>query len=499
MIRITVKTTDHEADRIVLAERGDNLLDCLRNAGIPLRADCGGIGTCGKCRVTIDGTPALACMTYVTRDISVTLPTDTGTEDQISAERDDLLTAERAARAADTNTGSAAGCFAAVDLGTTTIAVSLIDRAAGNVLASASFLNPQYTFGADVISRINVSLDDSSKLSKMIRERIGAELASLLQTAGVGASGLDLIVIAGNTTMSYILLGLPCRSLGFAPFKPAFAAGGRYEAAELFGSGFADTKCLLVPYLSAFVGGDITSGLIATEREGDYLIIDMGTNGELAYMTGEKLLCTSTAAGPAFEGVNLTCGMGGTAGAVSKVWLDNGELQFKTIADAAARGICGSGVLDLMACLIAAGAVKANGKFNDEHPFVADRQVSLAGDVVFTQKDAREFQLAKSAVRSGVEILFAEAGAVPGKVLLAGGFGQHLDPESAFATGLLPESLRGRVTAAGNTSLAGAVRIGFDTALLDRAEYYAKKSREINLAAHKNFSDSFMTYMRFDT
>jgi uncharacterized 2Fe-2S/4Fe-4S cluster protein (DUF4445 family) len=152
-----------------------------------------------------------------------------------------------------------------------------------------------------------------------------------------------------------------------------------------------------------------------------------------------------------------------------------------------------------MACLITSGAVKANGKLNDAHPLIREKQVVISGDVVFTQKDVREFQLAKSAIRSGVEILFAEAGGVmPDKVLLAGGFGQHLDPESAFATGLLPASLRGRVTAAGNTSLAGAVRLGFDPSLLGRANDYAKKSHEINLAAHKDFNDSFMTFMRFD-
>lgn len=505
MITITIEGTG----KTVRAGRGDNLLTCLRTAGLPVRADCGGIGTCGKCRVLVDGEPALACKTIVTKDITVALP-DAGGAAELNAEENDLLTArqvaadaaadgrERDGLAADFG-GGEAPCFIAVDLGTTTIAVSLIDRARGSVLSSSSFLNPQHTFGADVISRINASLDDSSVLSALVRERIAREMAAVMQETGVGRDGLGRIVIAGNTTMSYILLGLPCRSLGFAPFAPAYPAGGYYDGEPLFGSGFAGVKCLVLPYLSAFVGGDITAGLLSADHRGDYFIIDMGTNGELASMTGGRLLCSSTAAGPAFEGVNLSCGMGGTAGAVSRVWLDSNELRFEAIAGAEPVGICGSGVLDIVACLIRAGAMRRGGKLDEDHPLVSDKRVVISGQVVFTQKDVREFQLAKSAIRSGIEILIAEAGGiVPDRVLLAGGFGQHLDPESAFVTGLLPASLRGRVTAAGNTSLAGAIRVGFDPSLLARADDYIKMSREINLATHPDFSDMFMSFMRFE-
>jgi uncharacterized 2Fe-2S/4Fe-4S cluster protein (DUF4445 family) len=223
----------------------------------------------------------------------------------------------------------------------------------------------------------------------------------------------------------------------------------------------------------------------------------MGTNGELAYMTDGNLLCSSTAAGPAFEGVNLSYGMGGTAGAVSRIWLDSGKLRYQTIADKPARGICGSGVLDIMACLIKSKAVKSSGKLDSAHELVCNNQIVIDSDVVFTQRDIREFQLAKSAIRSGIEILISEAGGiVPKRVLLAGGFGQHLDPESAFTAGLLPTSLRGKVTAAGNTSLAGAIKLGFDSGLLVKADNYIKMSREINLATHPEFNDKFMDFMR---
>ncbi|MDR1068746.1 MAG: ASKHA domain-containing protein [Clostridiales Family XIII bacterium] len=505
MIRVRIEGTGKTAR----AGGGDNLLTCLREAGLPVRADCGGAGTCGKCRVLVDGKPALACQTILTREITVALPEMAGDE-ELSAGKNDLLTARQVAAGAArggsapdgfaaVSVGGEAPCFIAIDLGTTTIAVSLIDRARGSVLSSASFLNPQCAYGADVISRINASLDDSSALSALVRERLAGEMASMMQKTGVGRDGLGRIVVAGNTTMSYLLLGLPCRSLGFAPFKPAYPAGGYYEAGSLFGAEFSDVKCLVMPYLSAFVGGDITAGLLSADHRDDYFIIDMGTNGELASLTDGRLLCSSTAAGPAFEGVNLSCGMGGTAGAVSRVWLDSGEIRFATIGGKTPVGICGSGVLDIIACLIRAGAMRANGKLDESHPLVADKRVVIAGQVVFTQKDVREFQLAKSAIRSGIEILLAETGGVvPNCVLLAGGFGQHLDPESAFVTGLLPALLRGRVTAAGNTSLAGAIRVGFDPSLLERADDYRKISREINLATHPNFSDMFMNFMRFE-
>jgi uncharacterized 2Fe-2S/4Fe-4S cluster protein (DUF4445 family) len=268
-----------------------------------------------------------------------------------------------------------------------------------------------------------------------------------------------------------------------------------------------------MPFVSAYVGGDITSGLTARERcawdagtfaGGPYILVDMGTNGEIAYMRGDRLLCTSTAAGPAFEGGNISCGSGSVEGAISKVWIRDGAIGYETIGGAPARGICGSGLLDAMACFVREGIINRSGAMDADSPYVTDGRVVVAaagrerGDISLTQRDVREFQLAKSAVRSGIETLIGEfGGLVPDRLYLAGGFGQHLDADSAFVTGLLPESVRGRVVPVGNSSIAGATLAASDTDMLKAAYRTASRGEEINLASHPKFNTLFMEYMIF--
>jgi len=248
------------------------------------------------------------------------------------------------------------------------------------------------------------------------------------------------------------------------------------------------------------------------------MLIDMGTNGELAFRCGERLMTTSTAAGPALEGGNISCGMSGLPGAVYAVAYEGGgRFSCKTIGDKPAAGICGSGVISLMATLLDAGLVSGTGAFTEEADSIAETGEAIPGNkqlviaepgsgygggerLVFTQKDVREFQLAKGAVRAGVDILAEEMDELPKTLYLAGGFGQNIDIESAFRTGLIPRSFEGRIRFAGNTSLGGCIDACFEgeaAGPLPSLDIISA-AREINLGSHKNFNDKFMETMLFD-
>ncbi|MDR0294138.1 MAG: ASKHA domain-containing protein [Oscillospiraceae bacterium] len=339
------------------------------------------------------------------------------------------------------------GYGAAIDIGTTTVVMALLDLSAGAVVARHSFMNPQRAYGPDVISRIGAANSGASEeLRRLIGQSVASGVETLLKACGVGQ--IREIVIAGNTTMIYLLLGLPCESLGVFPFKPAYELEDRYW---LFG---CDTR--IIPWFAAFVGGDITAGLLYVPKESRFLLIDLGTNGEMALYDRGRLTVTSTAAGPAFEG--------------------------------SSRGGGASGAIDGLARLVRQGAVSETGL--------------LEGNCEFTQKEIRDLQLAKSAVRSGLEILLESAGLIYGEldaVYLAGGIGQTLDPDSAVTIGLLPRELKDKARPVGNASLGGAV------ALLLAPVRAAEEMRslltgftEINLAEHARFTHLFMENMLFE-
>ncbi|MDR0596493.1 MAG: ASKHA domain-containing protein [Clostridiales Family XIII bacterium] len=548
-------------DTVVRAEEGASLLDVIRANGIDIAADCGGRGRCGKCGVVVDGEPRLACETKVVSDISVALPERSGAYDILtdfgggvtSAGGGTVTSGVAGAGVVSERAGTSAGageCAIAIDIGTTTVVAKLIGLPSGEDVWAVAELNEQRVYGADVISRINASMDDSSLLSGVIVNQLDRMVSKLLAESGTDAARVARVVVAGNTTMCYLLLGLPCRSLGLAPFEPAFQFNEAYTYNEVFRADTLQAPVHILPFISAFIGGDITAGLLtldgkggeqhvteapsaviagadpqstpspAIEAEenandlGSYILVDMGTNGEIAYHSNNGLLCTSTAAGPAFEGGNISCGSGSVEGAISRLELANGankKFRYETIGGGAAHSICGSGILDAMACFADAGIVKPTGALNKKSPLVTEDGVPIAEGVTITQKDVREFQLAKSAIRAGIETLISESGGIiPDRLYLAGGFGQHLDPESAFRIGLIPEALRGKVIPIGNSSLAGAALAALtkpaaaNAASPQTSEDYLKtagaiasRGREINLATHPTFNKLFMEHMMF--
>jgi uncharacterized 2Fe-2S/4Fe-4S cluster protein (DUF4445 family) len=405
----------------------------------------------------------------------------------------------------------------AIDLGTTTIAASLIDTRTGETLASLSALNAQRAYGADILSRIDESLADASLLAGIIR----AQLASIIQRLLTGAAPQSplKLYISGNTTMSYLLLGLPCRSLASAPFRPEFPIAERYAGRDIFpdaahladpahATPIADilqaAEVYVLPYLSAFVGGDILSGLLTLPPDEDWLFVDLGTNGEMVLQKDGKRTGTSAAAGPAFEGGGISCGMGGLPGAIYELSPTDAtapgalSLRYKTIDGLPPEGLCGSGILDAMAVLLASGTIDRTGAFTvpakDNQILIAEHAAPVK-QIYLTQKDVRVFQLSKGAIRAGIEVLCAEAGGLPEKIHLAGGFGQALRPESAITTGLLPVEARGRITSLGNTSLIGAIMLAKGQAPWPPQQEIP--FREIILAEHPQFNDLFIKHMEF--
>ena len=420
---------------------------------------------------------------------------------------------------------------AAVDIGTTTIAAVLYRE--GRAVGTMGAWNPQSVFGADVISRMEASLEGKAdKLAAIVREAVSCLLTELAEHAGESAEAIETVIITGNTSMLYFLTQKDPRCLSRAPF----------EADELFGwwtiGEALDLSCrkadvYLPRCMSAFVGADITtailgSGLTETDRipgaDGSRkeaaaaidtnvscgeldgvsaarsgrsrLMVDVGTNGEIVLFHKEHLICCATAAGPAFEGAGLSCGMRGVAGAIDHVNWENGSWKVHVIGDreaSTAEGICGSGVIDGVAGLLESGLLEDTGYLEED--------VCFAGNVGLTAEDIREVQLAKGAIRAGMETLLAEekidAAGLEG-LYVAGGFGSYMSAKSAERIGLFPKIDLSRIKICGNAALAGAVRILHDRRLEKEATALAERAKTINLGSSAKFQEFYMEYMMFD-
>jgi uncharacterized 2Fe-2S/4Fe-4S cluster protein (DUF4445 family) len=369
-----------------------------------------------------------------------------------------------------------AGRGAAIDLGTTTLAVQVVDLSSGEVLRVETALNPQARHGADVMSRLQYDLRRPGELGRLIREALGRML---------GGEPLREVLVAGNTAMHHLFRGLDVEPLTHAPFLSPTLEAGRFEAADLGWPGPAE----FLPCLGGFVGSDLLCGIVATrldEGTQPCALFDIGTNGEVVVGSRQGILCASTAAGPAFEGGRISAGMRAGTGAIDSAQVRGGEIHCHTIGGGEARGICGSGLVDAAACGIELGLIGANGRMAG-----ADKRIPLAGGVVLTQGDIRELQLAKGAMAAGLRML---AGGSVEKLFLAGAFGNYIRQASGRAIGLLPGDLA--VEPVGNSSLRGA-----RTLLLTpftrqaRLRKIAALSRHVELAADPGFQDRFAEAM----
>ena len=468
------------------------VLEILRGEGIFLPADCGGRGTCGKCRVRfLEGAPAPTeeeqkKLTAEQLQDGVRLACRSCPEGAFTVEYE-LAEEEIAVEtiASEKKAASAGKKKVAIDIGTTTIAAALVDADSGQVLDTVTCVNHQRAFGADVISRIQASNDGKKE---ELQQLVCTDLRNLITDLGEDPETIP-VVIAGNTTMQHLLLGLSCETLGVAPFTPVDISLHEVK------------NQLLLPGISTYVGADIVAGIVATgmdQNEEVCLLIDMGTNGEMAIGNKDKIMVASTAAGPAFEGGNISCGVAGIPGAISRVTITDGTAQCETIGGKEPVGLCGTGVLEVMYELLKEEIVDETGLMDDEY---VDDGFPLAGDIVFTDRDIREVQLAKSAIRAGAETLIKEFGVTYdgiSKLYLAGGFGQKIDLEKAAGIGILPPELIDRTEAAGNTSLQGAVMAAQDDSVRDRYLRAVAVSEEVSLSESTLFNDLYVQHMFFE-
>ncbi len=397
----------------------------------------------------------------------------------------------------------------AIDVGTTTVALELLDRDSGRVLAGVTLLNSQRRYGADVLSRVKAAISGKAEaLRAAVTHDLSRGVSLLMGEASVPAGEIGLVTVAANVTMVHLMLGLRCDALAVAPYTPERTHFPDMPARQVFSAidDFplpADCPVRIVPAISAFVGGDIVAGLVALELDVNgprELLVDLGTNAEMALVGSGKILCASAAAGPAFEGGRISCGAGGVAGAVSEVRVEGNRFAYSTIAGAKPPiGLCGSGLLDLVACSLEIGLVRPDGSLS---PALAERgiQLGVGTNIRLTASDVRELQLAKAAIRAGIETLVDAAGIGydgVSAVHLAGGFGLYLKERSALACGLLPPGFAGRVHAVGNTSLAGARSFLLDPSSLALANEIILKASLVQLADSPEFSRRFIDSMSF--
>jgi uncharacterized 2Fe-2S/4Fe-4S cluster protein (DUF4445 family) len=397
----------------------------------------------------------------------------------------------------------------AVDIGTTTLACYLMDLRTGAELAVASSLNPQKAYGDDVITRCDFARSGGlDELQRAVAGEIDGLAGRLCGQAGVRREDIYHAAFAGNTVMMHLFAGIPPENIALSPFIPAFTGAQEFDARELGLNLSPSAVATLLPCVAGYIGADTVAGMVAAGMREDSepaMLIDIGTNGEIALSAKHGLYACSTAAGPAFEGAHIRCGMGGVAGAINMVEVKNG-IRFTTIGAAPARGICGSGLLDLVAGLLECGAIDDTGRLD---PDAAPPWVEFDGDgvvvdreagIVLTGRDVREMQLAKGAIAAGVEVLVNEAGIRVRDirhVYLAGGFGSYMDRRSACRIGLIPKELEYRTAAIGNSSGAGAKAVLLSSEAMAEAERLAKAVKYIELSARKDFQDAFMDKMMF--
>lgn len=417
----------------------------------------------------------------------------------------------------------------AFDIGTTTIVGSMLNLNNAEVVAVSAATNPQNIYGADVISRINHVTAVKNGLKQLQDRVIGAIneiILNLVRQTGVAPERIYEVVAVGNTTMSHLFMGVDPTYLAPAPFIPVYSRALDVEAAALKIKINPAARVIFLPNIAGYVGSDTVGAILAADLDlpGDNCaIVDIGTNGELVLRAHNKLIACSTAAGPAFEGAEIKQGMRAAAGAIEIVTYEDGRIKLGVIDDAPACGICGSGLIDSASALLDAGLVEPSGRFIDpqenqdkvpaellqglrkgkggyEYVLVPKEDSGTGEDIILTQGDLRELQLAKGAINAGLMILLKEAGISPGeldRVLLAGAFGNYVRKESALGIGLLPQLPPEKITAIGNAAGDGAKMALASASARHRAAGFSETVEYIELSTRLDFQEIFVEALPF--
>jgi len=539
-------------NRNIRASHGAFLHEALDREGISITAHCDGMGLCGKCAVEIhlpDGSfppetetdrlhlsdqersagMRLACQWRVSSDAEIVIPAKSRINElHILADSRDVQVQS------SVTDGSTAAFGIAFDIGTTTVVGTLLNRSTGVTRAVSSALNGQYSFGADVISRIQHSLEDTGndELHAAVTDTLNTIITCLLDKSGVSRHDVGSVTISGNSVMLHALHRESMQTLSVLPFEPVFREARTIDAESLGLCLDPHTQVYSFPLIGGFVGGDTVACIVSTDMDvskGSSLLIDVGTNGEAVLSVDGQCITTSAPAGPAFEGRCISCGMHGTAGAVEHVRIAPDGMYLEVINQQPPVGVCGTGLIDSTAELLAWKLLDYTGRLvdADELPdttpaWLKDRIVSERGEnafllfnpetdafvangenpkrLVLTQKDFREVQLAKGAIAAACAMLLAHAGKTPADldcVYLAGAFGNYLRPVQARRIGLLPDVPINKLSFIGNAASTGAKRVLVSEEYRQRVEQIAKTAGHIDLAADTAFQMIYAEHMLF--
>ena len=511
-----VLITVHKEDTTVSIEGncGQTLLEIFRNANIYIDAICAGRGTCGKCKVKfLEGCPVptkedenffteeeladgwrLACKAVIQRECVVSI--------EMSGEEKYAVVTEYASERKTKQPVEKSHYGIVVDIGTTTIAMQLLELHSKTIEDTYTAINRQRSYGADVISRIQASNEgENERLRQSILEDLEQGIEELHSRNHVAVKEIG---ISGNTTMISLLMGYSCEGLGAYPFTSVNIDAVEADYFTIFGNHRHTCKVRILPGISAFVGGDITAGLLACgfdRKEKVSILVDLGTNGEMAIGNQDKIFVTSTAAGPAFEGGNIICGTGSIPGAISHITYKNNGFELETIGKQEASGICGTGVIDITYELLKQKLIDETGLLNDK---LFEDGILLAkskeSEIRFYQKDIREIQLAKAAIRAGLETLLVNYGIGYDEIdniYIAGGFGYKMDIDKAIGIGLFPKACKNKLKAIGNSSLKGNLIYLTEKDAKERMRKITQSSEEISLAASSTFYELYLQHMCF--
>lgn len=533
-----------QKDRSIRLEPPDGATLLQALAGEPtvsISAPCGGRGRCGKCLVRVlepsgGPEPSAADHRFISAEriaagyrLACTCSAELVSKVEAPREYRDATVKGDIPRFPESpeplDRAVKAGRFsAAVDIGTTTVAVFLIESESGEPTDVLAQMNRQSVYGADVLSRIAHSdAGGLPALSQAIRAQIQEMLWELTERNGGALSDVGVMAVAGNTTMLHLFAGEDPSGIGRAPFTPVFTETREYAPLELGLPLSREGVVILLPSVSAYIGGDIVSAAVAVNMDRERrttLLVDIGTNGELALTHQGRIFSCSTAAGPAFEGATISSGVGGIAGAIRSWHRREKSFHFETIGDAEPVGVCGSGLLDLLATLLRDGVVEETGRMLDPGELrdvvngdlavaYAERLTEddggepafkMAGPYLFTQKDVREVQLAKAAIAAGIDTLVDQAGIEPlelEQVVLTGGFGHHLEIDSAITIGLLPAIPVERFRTISNAAGVGAIQVLRDAPTLGRMQEFQSSVEYVELSGHPLFQERYIEQMTF--
>ncbi len=449
---------------ILYAKHGEILSDVLACAGKLHQASCIYSKACRKCAVTVDGVKTPPCQYRITKDISVSLIKEQKVKAVVGTEESHCYSENM--------------CYV-LDIGTTTLALALVSLDTTNTVKVITADNPQRSFGFDVISRIKYCSENSvAALFQVLKNKISDMVKSFsLQKE------LDLYV-AGNVTMLHTFFGIDCSSLGIFPYTPKFLSARKQKS---FIDGVSEIHSL--PSVHTFVGADIVAGMNYASLPGENkynILIDLGTNAEIVLYSQNHALCTSAAAGPCFEAANISCGMGASGGAIYEYC--NGG--FRTIENLPPAGICGTGLIDIIAHLLKTGKI-------DQTGYLKDNVFDIADNVYVTDRDIRQYQLAKSAVYSAVVTLIDMEKISESDIeslYISGGFSCGININNAVLTGLFPVSLSEKCIGVNNSSLLGSIKYAIEKNPLD---VFVKNTEYVDLSTSDLFSELFIKNMNF--